>query len=337
MNRVLVTGGAGMIGSNLVKKLIKHKYSVKVVDNLWRGKKEYLQDKEGKYVIDMNKDFYFMDLSVPDICDAVMKDVDYVVHFADIVGGIGYVFNNQGSLFRQNLLINTNTIASARKSNLKGFVYIGTACSFPENKQNQYEATALVESDLYPAMPESAYGWSKLMGQYETKLMEKEKGIPSVSVMLHNVYGSPADFSVERSQVIPSLVRKAIKYPEEDFVIWGSGNQSRAFIHVSDVTDGILLAMEKGLGQNEIQLGPSYATTIREIAELVVKISGKDIPIKYDTSKPEGDKARCADYTKAKDILGWQPKTSLQDGVQELYDWVSKMIKQSSVAEALEK
>ena len=164
------------------------------------------------------------------------------------------------------------------------------------------------------------------MGQYETKLMEKETGIPTVSVMLHNVYGSPADYGVERSQVIPSLVRKAINYPEEDFVIWGSGNQSRAFIHVNDVADGILLALKKGLGHSEIQLGPSYATSIREVAELVVKISGKNIPIKFDTSKPEGDKARCADYSKAKTILGWEPSTSLEEGISELYAWVSKMI-----------
>lgn len=326
MNRVLVTGGAGMIGSNLVKKLLNNGYKVKVVDNLWRGKKAYLQNGEGKYVIDMANDFYELDLAVPDVSDAIMRETDYVVHFADIVGGINYVFNNQGSLFRQNLLINSNTIASARKSKLKGFVYVGTACSFPEDKQNQYEATALVETDLYPAMPESAYGWSKLMGQYETKLMEKETGTQTVSVMLHNVYGSPADYSVERSQVIPSLVRKAIRYPDEDFIIWGSGNQSRAFIHVNDVTDGILLAMQKGLGHNEIQLGPSYATTIREVAELVVKVSGKDIKIEFDISKPEGDKARCADYSKAKTVLGWEPVTSLEDGVKELYNWVSKMI-----------
>lgn len=331
MSKVLVTGGAGMIGSNMVKKLLKNGYSVKVVDNLWRGKKEYLKDDNGDFVIDMDKDFYLRDLSIQNSCDDLMQEVDYVIHFADIVAGINYVFSNQGSLFRQNLLINTNTISSAGKNkSLKGFVYIGTACSFPENKQNQYDPTALRESDLYPAMPESAYGWSKLMGQYETRLMQKETGIPTVSVMLHNVYGSPADYGIERSQVIPSLIRKAIRYPEEDFIIWGSGQQSRAFIHVNDVTDGILLALQKGLGQDEIQLGPSYATSIKEVAELVVKISGKNIPIKFDLSKPEGDKARCADYSKAKDLLGWEPRVNLEEGLQELYNWVSKMIAETN-------
>ena len=149
MSSVLVTGGAGMIGSNMVKKLLGSGYSVKVVDNLWRGKKEYLKNDKDQYVIDMNKDFYMRDLSIPGSCDDLIHEVDYVIHFADIVVGIGYVFNNQGSLFRQNLLINTNTISSARKNkSLKGFIYIGTACSFPENKQNQYTATELVESDL---------------------------------------------------------------------------------------------------------------------------------------------------------------------------------------------
>lgn len=326
MDKILVTGGAGMIGSNLVRRLVAEGYDVFVVDNLWRGQREYLQNEAGGDVIDMKTRFFELDLSVPGVIDDLVSQMDYVVHFADIVGGIGYVFNNQGSLFRQNILINTNTIASARKARLKGFVYVGTACSFPENLQNQYEATALVESDLYPALPESAYGWSKLMGQYETKLMEKETGIPTVSVMLHNVYGSPADYGIERSQVIPSLVRKAIRYPEEDFIIWGSGNQSRAFIHVSDVVNGIFLSMQKGLGHDEIQLGPSYATTIREVAEIIVRISGKKIPIQFDTSKPEGDKARCANYTKAKTLLGWEPLVSLESGMTELYQWVEGRI-----------
>ena len=260
----------------------------------------------------------------------LIHEVDYVIHFADIVGGIGYVFNNQGSLFRQNLLINTNTISSARKNkSLKGFIYIGTACSFPENKQNQYAATELVESDLYPAMPESAYGWSKLMGQYETKLMEKETGIPSVSVMLHNVYGSPADYGVERSQVIPSLVRKAIRYPDEDFIIWGSGNQSRAFIHVNDVTDGILLALEKGLGHDEIQLGPSYATTIREVAELVIKFPVKISRLNSTHPNLKAIRPGAQIILKQKTFWARNLKYPWKKVWKELYDWVSKMIIQT--------
>jgi nucleoside-diphosphate-sugar epimerase len=176
-------------------------------------------------------------------------------------------------------------------------------------------------------MPESAYGWSKLMGQYETELLEKETGIPASILMLHNVYGSPCDFG-ERSQVIPALIRKAILYPEEPFHVWGSGKQGRAFIHVNDVVEALWLSLQKGLGKGVIQIGPSVCTSIKEIAEMIVKTSRKNINILYDTSKPEGDMARCADYSKAKDVLGWEPVMTLEKGLQLQYEWIKQQIEQ---------
>jgi GDP-D-mannose 3',5'-epimerase len=108
--------------------------------------------------------------------------------------------------------------------------------------------------------------------------------------------------------------------------VWGSGSQGRAFIHVDDVVNGIVLALEKGLGEGVIQLGPSVCTSIKEIAETVVDISGKDIKIEFDVTKPEGDKARSADYSKAKRVLGWEPKVSLKDGLMRQFNWIKKEI-----------
>ena len=139
------------------------------------------------------------------------------------------------------------------------------------------------------------------------------------------VDSSPCDFG-ERSQVIPALIRKAVNYPNEPFNVWGSGQQGRAFIHVDDIVNALCLALEKGWGHGWIQIGPSECTSIREIAETVVKISGKDIDIFYDTTKPEGDKARSADWTKAKEVLGWEPKMSLKEGLQQQYDWIKAQI-----------
>src|SRR5690554_694347 len=328
MRKILITGGAGMIGSNLVHALKRSGDDVFVVDNLWRGKLEYLNDASGKPAIDLNSRFFNRDLSVPGSADDLVTMVDYVIHLADVVAGIDYVFNNQGALFRQNLLINSNVISSCRLaySSLKGFIYAGTACSFPETRQNSLEVVPLREEELYPAQPESAYGWSKLMGQYETELLGKETGIPVCNLMFHNAYGSPCDFG-ERSQVIPALIRKAIKYPDEPFVVWGSGEQGRAFLHVDDIVKGIQLALEKGLNKGVIQLGPSVCTPIRDIAEMVVQISGKDIQLVFDTSKPEGDKARSADYSKALNVLGWAPEVSFEDGLRKQYAWVKKEMK----------
>jgi len=327
MNKILVTGGAGMIGSNLVKRLVKEGHEVFIIDNLWRGKLEYLYDNNDHSVVPLDSHFLNADLSIPDVADGIMPQIDYVIHLADIVAGIDYVFSNQGGLFRQNNLINSNMITSARKfaATLKGFLYVGTACSFPLTRQNSLDVIPLREEELYPALPESAYGWSKLMGQYETELLEKETGIPTCSLMFHNVYGSPCDFGA-RSQVIPALIRKAINYPTEPFNVWGSGEQGRAFIHVDDIVEGIVLALEKGWGHSPIQLGPSICTSIKEIAETVVQISGKKIDIFYDVSKPEGDKARSADYSKAKRILGWEPKVDLTEGLKQQYNWIKNKI-----------
>jgi GDP-D-mannose 3',5'-epimerase len=144
--------------------------------------------------------------------------------------------------------------------------------------------------------------------------------------MFHNVYGTPTDFG-DRSQVIPALIRKAVNYPDEPFNVWGSGFQSRAFIHASDIIDAMMSALEYGWGHGYIQIGPSYSTTIKDIAEKIVKISGKDIDIFFDPSKPEGDKARCADYSKAQEVLGWNPKVSLDEGLSQAYSWIEKQIK----------
>ena len=184
----------------------------------------------------------------------------------------------------------------------------------------------LREADQYPAAPESAYGWSKLMGEYEAQLMQEETGIPVAILVLHNVYGTPCDFDPARAQVIPSLVRKAVRHPDEEFVVWGSGSQGRAFVHVADIVDGLVAALERGVGRGPIQLGPDTCTSIRDIADLVVSISGKAIAIRYDTTKPEGDRGRCANFSKAERLLGWKPRVTLREGLVDVYQWVDERL-----------
>lgn len=329
MKSIMITGGCGMIGSNLVKRLVKEGWDVYVVDNLWRGKLENLNDKDEKPVIDLRTHFFMKDLSVYKEAESVVGLTDYIVHLADIVAGIDYVFNNQGELFRVNNLINSNLFTACRKvgkEKVKGLLYVGTVCSFPLTRQNTLNPEPLREDELFPAMPESAYGWSKLMGQLEIGYLEKETGIPCCTLMFHNVYGTPTDFG-ERSQVIPALIRKVINYPQEDFVVWGTGDQGRAFIHVNDIVNALVLALDKGWGHGWIQIGPSSCTSVKEIAYKIAEISGKNIEPTFDINKPEGDKARCADYTKAKEILGWEPTVSLEDGLRETYRWIEKQIK----------
>ncbi|MBQ9550828.1 MAG: NAD-dependent epimerase/dehydratase family protein, partial [Lachnospiraceae bacterium] len=178
---VLITGGCGMIGSNLVKRLVREGWDVSVADDLWRGKVEYLYDDEGKAVIDLEKDFHKVDLCDIKACEGVVGKTDYIVHLAARVAGIEYVFKNERDIFRSNNLINSNVFHAAGKAGrdrIKGIIYVGTACSFPRNRQNTLDPEPLREEELFPAYPESSYGWSKLMGQLELDYLEKETGIP---------------------------------------------------------------------------------------------------------------------------------------------------------------
>ncbi len=323
MKRILITGGAGMIGSNLVKRLVETGVGkVSVADNLWRGKREHLEDDCGSPVINMEENFFELDLRDPAACRIAVKGIDEVYHLADVVAGIKYVFANQTKVFHDNALIDTNMLKAASQAGVKRFLYIGTACSYPKKMQFGVEAPPLVEEDIIPAEPESAYGWSKLFAELQTQLYGQETEMQTGVLRLHNVYGTPTDFSADKSQVIPSLIVKAVRYPAEPFIVWGSGVQGRSFVHVNDVVDALVLMMSGGLGNEAIQIGTNYCTSIRQVAETIVEISGKNIDIQYDLTKPEGDKGRCGDCSKAKKVLGWHPRIELKDGLAELYSWI---------------
>ena len=319
--KILVTGGAGMIGSNLVKKLVSNGFEVFVADNLWRGKKEYLLSDNTNMVIP-SKNFHQVDLRDFENCLKVTSKMDIVVHLADVVAGINYVFSNESSLYRSNILINTNTLQACVTNKVKKYIYAGTACSYPKSKQSIINPPPFLEEDVYPAEPESAYGWSKLMGEYEAELAHNSGVIDIEILRLHNVYGSPAELDPSMSQVIPALCRKAIEQKNLELLVWGSGKQKRAFVHVDDVVDGFVKAISKTSKFNgAIQLGPDYSTSIAEIAKRIVSLSGKNISIKFDKSKPEGDFDRMANNSKAKKFLNWSPLITLDEGLKKVFSW----------------
>tara|TARA_A100001015_G_scaffold238756_1_gene271823 strand:- start:97 stop:1095 length:999 start_codon:yes stop_codon:yes gene_type:complete len=325
-SKILVTGGAGMIGSNLVKKLVEKEYDVFVADNLWRGKREYLLSNKGLLIIP-EQNFFEVDLRNFENCLQVTKGMDLVIHLADIVAGINYVFSNENTVYRSNILINTNTLRACIDNKVRKYIYAGTACSYPKSKQLKLNPPPFVEDDVYPAEPESAYGWSKLMGEYEAELAYKSGLIDLEILRLHNVYGSPAELDPSKSQVIPALCKKTIEQKNHKISVWGSGRQKRAFVHVDDVVDGFIKAINKSSKYNGvIQLGPNYSTSIADIAKKIVSLSGKEIDIKFDTSKPEGDFDRMANNSRAKKLLNWSPSTTLDEGLKKIFRWCQKTL-----------
>jgi GDP-D-mannose 3', 5'-epimerase len=322
---ILITGGLGLIGSTLCRRLMSQEDDIVVVDNLWRGKLSNLL-ADGETWADLGIRFFQYDLQDYEKCLEVTKNVTTVIHLADIVAGINFVFANEYFVYRSNTLINSNVLNAAIANSVSEYLYVGTACSYPQHKQSELGGPPLKEEDAYPADPESSYGWSKLIGEYECLLAEKQGHINVSVLRLHNVYGPPCEMSPEKSQVIPALCRKALMYPSEDFVVWGSGSQRRAFVFVDDAVDAIESALVSGMSRGVIQIGPEKSHSIADIAKRIVSISRKPITIRFDPFQQEGDKDRVADSSKAEKLLGWRPKTTLTEGLTRTYRWAEEHI-----------
>ena len=314
-----------MIGSRLVRALLEAGHEVAVIDNLWRGQLRYLTSLDG---FDPGTMFHQIDLSDPENASRtrdVLTGCDSVVHLADIVAGIGYVFNNQYEILRVNNLINTHVLRACADTDVPRVLYAGTACSFPKHLQMSL-GSVLVETQLFPAEPESAYGWSKLLGTLELQYMAEQHGVTASTLMLHNVYGPNCDVEPARSQVIPSLIRRMIELEEgATLTVWGSGKQGRAFVHVDDIARAFVAALDcdADVLAPIIQIGPGYCTSIRELVEtLRDRVIRKDLLIEYDRTKPEGDIGRCADFSLAQRVLGWSPQVDLEAGLTETHNWI---------------
>lgn len=310
--KVLVTGGAGFIGSHLAKTLIDRGCKVYIADNFSRGRKENIatiMDKIQLYTIDLTK---------LENCILATKDIDYVFHLAASVGGIQYIKKENVAGSTPSLLMNTNMLEAAQINNVERFLFASSACIYEERSQKLNE---FKEEDAYPANPLTTYGWAKLMGEIQCRAYHLDYGLKTTSVRIFNAYGEHENIDPRWSHVIPSLIRKAIVYPKEGFKMFGDGRQERAFLHVEDCVDGLIRSMEKIEDGEPINLGSGELVFIRDLAEKIVHLSGKDIDIEYDLSGPQGTHRYCANTTKMKEVLEWSPRVSLDEGLRRTYEW----------------
>ena len=315
--RIYLTGVAGMIGSNAARSLLQEGRDLVGIDNLWKGTRDNIAD------LLSHKSFTFRhaDLICDQDCFEDFGSTDTLIHLADIVAGIEYVFDNEWSVFQKNLLINTNVARVVSRKKPGRFIYLGTACSYPQQLQRSVDASMLSESSKFPADPESGYGWSKLIGEIEFRLVTKNTNTRFTVLDLHNVYGWPCIYRGATSQVIPSLIFKALTAPDRKLSVWGDGSQGRAFVHVSDVVSAIRLALGYSGMSSTFMIGPNYCTRISEVARIIQAHPRIDVEeIVFDVSKPMGDIGRFADSTLASRELGWVQKITLRNGVHELID-----------------
>jgi nucleoside-diphosphate-sugar epimerase len=315
VSRIYVTGVAGMIGSNLASRLLDDGFNVVGIDNLWRGKRENVEP----FLAKPNFSFFELDVVNDDSWAADMGERDVLIHVADIVAGIGYVFAKEWEVFRSNLLINTAIAKVVADKKPERLIYLGTACSYPQGLQRSVSNSQLREDQKIPADPESGYGWSKLLGEIEFSLAVKNINTRCITLDLHNVYGWPCIYKDATSQVIPSLIYRALKAEDDVLTVWGDGSQGRAFLHVSDVVAAIVASLTYEGQFNNFMIGPDHCTTIGEIAKLLVNHELLPVSrVAFDTSKPTGDIGRYANFDRAMAELGWTPQADLSSEIEQL-------------------
>jgi GDP-L-fucose synthase len=300
--RVIVTGGAGFLGSW-------------VVDRLREG-------GAGEVVVPRSAEY---DLTRREAIERLFDDagrVDMVIHLAAVVGGIGANRENPGSFFYKNLMMGVQLMEAARLREVAKFVAVGTICAYPK-----FTPVPFREEDLWNGYPEETnapYGLAKKMLIVQAQAYRQQYGFNAVCLLPVNLYGPGDNFKEAESHVIPALVRKCLEARDagaEAIEVWGMGAASREFLYVADAADGIVTAAERYDSSDPVNLGAGFEITIAELVSLIVRLTGFEGQVRYDPSKPDGQPRRCLDTTRARERFGWEAKTAFEDGLKRTIAW----------------
>ncbi len=347
MAKTVVTGGTGFIGSHLVKSLIDKSRDVAVAsDFACLGLENLINLGIDPDYIDLRH----TDLTLYNQALEAVAGADTVFHLAARVGSVEYLHGGEFSelsALQTNLLIDANVFKACIETGVEKIIYASSCAVYPLHKQTTL-GTVFSESDLditplnylNPAVPESGctasinpdggYGWAKLLGEIQLSFTHGTKiGIARI----FNVYGINEPLR-QKAHVVADLTRKVITYPQQDFVVWGDGTQTRDFLYVTDCVDAFIrieTALDNYSNNSSdfilVNIGADLPVDISSVAKTIISISGKDIPINYDTSKPVGPISRTANTDKAKRLLHWQPQIDMNEGLKLVYTWIEKELK----------
>lgn len=314
-HRVLVTGGAGFAGSHVVEALVamgaRVRVPVRESTNL-----DFLQA-----VID---DVEIVEADLFDASDArrAVAGQDVVLHLAAAKGGgIAHSMRHHGSLFRSNMLSAIQMLDAARDGQVRRFVTVSSACVYPRDSQ-----APTPEEDGIRDAPEpsnAGYGWSKRMIEFLSQAYAEEFGLNIGVVRPFNLYGPRDDFFRSSNHVIPGIVTRLYD-GERPLSVWGSGTQTRSFLFVDDMVRGVLLAGRRTDVAGPLNLGSDEEITIADLARLIVEVSGLDVSVVLDPSKPDGQPRRACDTTRARTELGFEATTPLRQGLTRTLEWYQR-------------
>ena len=317
MGRVAVTGGAGFLGSHIAKRLADEGHEVSIIDDMSAGSVQNLKDAgvEQRVTRGDLKDYEFAKRS--------LKGAETVFHFAAEVGSVEYLHGSQSKELASllaNVTIDSNVFRACAENGVRSIIYASSVSVYPFDRQLGEHVKFREEDADAKVNPEGGYGWSKYVAEKELSYMQDV----SVGVArIFHAYGRNIYIKPDRSQVIASLMRKAIRYPREDFVVWGDGRQRRCFVYVDDVMDALvkLLVHVEKKGSLTVNVGSTEEVTVLELARMIIGLSGKKIEPKLDPSRPSGALNRMPELSRVKESLGWEPKTPFSKGLAKTFDW----------------
>ena len=326
--RVIVTGGAGFIGSNMVDRLLELGADVAVVDKLqlavgslaWNRKLTRLDGIFRKHgikhipleIVDLETDKQRFQI--------IAQQADAVFHLSALFGGRQFVDTKQAECSRM-LAVDHNVIEACYMAGVERVHYASSACVYPDSLQKD-RRYLLKESDILSTgdgwtSADNLYGFAKLMGELQCIVFHKEKGMKTSSARYLTVYG-PGEF--DTSHAISALIERALDR-EDPYVVWGSGAQERGFTYVMDIVDGSIAACEMIEDGTAVNLGWDKRYNMKNVAQMILKVSGHSPKLKFDRTKPEGPFSRALDISLAKKLLDWQPKVDLQEGLERTVEW----------------
>lgn len=317
ITKVLVTGAGGFIGHHLVTYLKSRGYWVRGVDI-----------KYPEYAKTEADEFELLDIRRWDNCLQSTRGIDEVYALAADMGGMGFISAHHAEILHNNLLINTHAIEAARINGVRRYFYTSSACVYPEYKQTDPNVTPLKEEDAYPAQPQDAYGWEKLVTERLVTHYGQEYGLETRIVRFHNIFGPLGTWDGGREKAPAAMCRKvaiAKLSGNPEIEIWGDGEQTRSFCFIDDCTDGMLRLMRSDYSL-PLNLGQDRMVTINELADMVAAIAGVSIEKKH-VAGPQGVRGRNSDNTRLRQVLGWEPSISLEEGLRRTYVWIEHQIR----------